>query len=210
MPNPLDPAPLLAIYVLAAAVFAAAERQRLSSTIARAGRPAAYFVVLSVCGLLVAQTYVPSGSLYPFAAWTMYTERAPERSTWRVEFVRASGAREVIPVARVLPGPEPRAAMRHITVAAWRLETASDEARDEKLNELEELLEAVAELDARRHSSDAVTQIEIERCRIEGDPPWNRRSFVCGPFFVHDVRSTVHADRHSVDDDWKVGGQRAP
>lgn len=176
---------LLVLYLLLTVVFVFVERRRLGRTLARVGRPGAYFAVVSVCALLIAQTHRMGSSLYPYTSWMMYTHPAPSGWSWRVEFVRASGAREVIPVAKVMPGPNPRAAMRLITSAAARLEGAGEKGRAARREELESLLEGVAALDALRHAEDPVERIEIQRCRIEGGPPWGRESFACDPFFQH-------------------------
>lgn len=83
----------------------------LVALLARVGRPVAYFWVLAAGGLLAAQLLLPGRSLYPFAAWTMYSDPAPQRATWGIFLFDQKQRPHLLPHLWSHRGLDTRAAM---------------------------------------------------------------------------------------------------
>lgn len=181
LPAHHDPAHLLVLYGLAVLAFGILERRRLAAVMARVGRPAGYFVAISVVMLLSSQAWSPGRLLFPWTSWAMYTARNPAPAPVRVIAVRESGASAPLVLRESVKGPNPRPLMGHLYRRARGLETTDPDRRGRVEWELRTILSGVARLDRQVNPQDPIQRIEFEECLLEGPPPWDSASLVCRP-----------------------------
>jgi hypothetical protein len=190
----MAPGSLLLLYLLAAAGFGYWKRRELLRLLAAVGRPAAYFALISLAGLLVAQTYLPDRSLYPYSSWTMYTDAAPSRAAWAFQAVRASGERTRLSARSAFRAAEARTITGHLYRHATRLQASRGRGAPEHARLLEETVEAFVRADARRNPRDPIIRVDLHRCLLgegaflEEDTEW------CDPVPIWSLPSSRAAD----------------
>jgi hypothetical protein len=173
--------PLLAVVVLVLLV------PRVAPALGAVGRPAAYFFLIAVLGLFVAQALGLARWTYPFVDWTMYTRADFDSATWVVELERESGVREAR--GRLLPhrGMENRALywraylLAHTHVSP---DTAvSPDARADALARLTEFFQAVdlAEGRALGPGRDRLQGASLVKCDALGALGVGREGLACDP-----------------------------
>lgn len=158
-------------------------RRSLAATLARAGRPSAYFFTITAAVLLLIQAYLTHGHAYPFASWTMYGQPSPPRSVWEITIRRSDGTEDRLDPWRVVRGPDARALMRSLENGLARIAAITDpEVRDPQWTELVALLDAMLRLESRRGERTPAVAVNISRCMLLGVAPWEESDFACEPF----------------------------
>lgn len=190
----MAPGLLLLLYLLVAGGFGYWKRRELLGLLAAVGRPAAYFAVISAGALLLAQSYLPDRSLYPYSSWTMYTDPAPSRSAWAFLAVRASGERTRLSARTAFRAAEARTITGHLYRQATRLQVSRAREDPAPGHLLQETVEAFIRADARRNPRDPIVRVDLHRCLVgEGaflqeDTEW------CDPVSVWSLTSGTVAD----------------